>query len=285
MQKSFPDLLNLLAWVTNELSCAHVTNPHLEAELFLTHVLSVDKSELYINESLSLTKENQEDLFSKVEKRKQGSPLQYLIGKVLFYDCVLEVNEHVLIPRPETELLCEKIVDLRTPGSGQRTILDIGTGSGAIAIALAKHCPNVHVLGVDISQQAIDLAKENIKHNKVEKQVKVKQANIFEGLDKKEKFDLIISNPPYIKTQELNDLPIDVKQEPGIALDGGEQGVCFYKAILEKAKQYLKPNGFIAFEIGETQAQAIIAEAKGQEFSLMGLEKDYADRERYLFFN
>ena len=213
-----------------------------------------------------------------LKELKEGKPVQYIVGNVDFYDINLLVNENVLIPRFETETLIEKTINYAKELTEPLEILDIGTGSGAIAITLAKHL-NCHVLATDISKKAIEIAKENAKRNDV--QIDFKQSDILKNIQGK--FDVIISNPPYIAKEEVID-PLVKNNEPNIALYADNSGLYFYEEILKNIKPYLKEKCLIAFEIGMTQSKAITKLA--QNFlpqSKIITEKDLTGKDRYIF--
>ena len=213
-----------------------------------------------------------------LKELKEGKPVQYIVGNVDFYDINLLVNENVLIPRFETETLIEKTINYAKELTEPLEILDIGTGSGAIAITLAKHL-NCHVLATDISKKAIEIAKENAKRNDV--QMDFEQSDILKNIQGK--FDVIISNPPYIAKEEDID-PLVKNNEPYIALYADNNGLYFYEEILKNINPYLKEKSLIAFEIGMTQSKPITKLA--QNFlpqSKIITEKDLTGKDRYIF--
>ena len=206
-------------------------------------------------------------LAAGLKELKEGKPVQYIVGNVDFYDVNLLVNENVLIPRFETETLVEKTINYAKELTEPLDILDIGTGSGAIAITLAKHL-SCHVLATDISEEALETAKSNSKRNNV--QIEFKQSDILKNVQGK--FDIIISNPPYIaKDEVIDDLVKD--NEPHLALYAEEDGLYFYRNILENVKPYLKEKSLIAFEIGMTQSAAITKSLKTTYRTLKSLPK------------
>ena len=217
-------------------------------------------------------------LESGLKELKEGKPVQYIVGNVDFYDVNLLVNENVLIPRFETETLIEKTINYAKELTEPLEILDIGTGSGAIAITLAKHL-NCHVLATDISKKAIEIAKENAKRNNV--QIDFKQSDILKNVQGK--FDVIISNPPYIAKEEVID-PLVKNNEPNIALYADNNGLYFYEEILKNIKPYLKEKCLIAFEIGMTQSEEITKIAnKYLPKAQIITEKDLTNKNRYIF--
>ncbi len=213
-----------------------------------------------------------------LKELKEGKPVQYIVGNVDFYDVNLLVNENVLIPRFETETLVEKTINYAKKLTEPLDILDIGTGSGAIAITLAKHL-SCHVLATDISEEALEIAKINSKRNNV--QIDFKQSDILKNVQGK--FDIIISNPPYIaKDEVIDDLVKD--NEPHLALYAEEDGLYFYKNILENIKPFLKVKSLIAFEIGMTQSKAITKLAQNYlPHAKIITEKDLTGKDRYIF--
>ncbi len=220
-----------------------------------------------------------EELEEGLKKLKEGIPVQYIIGNVNFYGNTLKVNKNVLIPRFETELLVEKTINyVKKQFKNKIDILDIGCGSGAIGITLKKAL-NSNVLCTDISKKALEVAKENAKLNKID--ITFRQSDIYENI--KEKFDLIISNPPYIAKNEKID-EIVLKNEPEIALFAENEGLEFYEKILENAKYHIKENAIIAFEIGMLQGKKVkeIAQ-KAFPKAQIKIEKDYTNRDRFVF--
>ena len=214
-----------------------------------------------------------------LEKLKQGLPPQYIIGNVNFYGHLIEVDENVLIPRFETELLVDKTIDYINKIFNKKiNILDIGTGSGAIAIALKANL-NSNIDAVDISKKALEVAKKNAKNNKTD--INFFQSDVFSNV--KNKYDLIISNPPYIAKEEKID-DIVKNNEPNIALFADNNGLEFYEKILKDAHKFIKDKSIIAFEIGMNQAQEIkkIAE-KYFPNSNITIEKDYPGKDRFIF--
>ena len=213
-----------------------------------------------------------------LKELKEGKPVQYIVGNVDFYDVNLLVNENVLIPRFETETLVEKTINYAKKLTEPLDILDIGTGSGAIAITLAKHL-SCHVLATDISEEALEIAKINSKRNNV--QIDFKQSDILKNVQGK--FDIIISNPPYIaKDEVIDDLVKD--NEPHLALYAEEDGLYFYRNILENVKPFLKEKSLIAFEIGMTQSAAITKIAQNYlPHAKIITEKDLTGKDRYIF--
>lgn len=244
-----------------------------EAEWIVSILLSIKRSEIYSND---LVMPKQIDFINKVvEERCSGRPLWYCIGNTDFYGYTINVDERVLIPRPETELLVEQALKFANKDSA---VLDMCTGSGAIAISINKES-GATVLAVDISEKALELAKENAKLNSVE--IEFIQSDMFSALDNGQKFDVIISNPPYIKTQDMQSLQKEVKDfEPSIALDGGVDGLDFYRTIAENAKKFLNSNGVVLLECGIGQANDISKMFDG--YSKVEIIKDFENIDRII---
>jgi len=254
-----------------------------EIENILTSILDCSRTDLYLNKDI--LREDQLDLLnSLLSRRKMGEPLQYIIGYVEFMGLKFKVNKHVLIPRPETELLVEKALNLfKDKICKKYQILDIGTGSGNIAICLAKFALNSEIVGIDISSQVLKVAEENAKLNRVQNRVKLVRSSLFRGLSEDLKFDMIISNPPYIASDEISRLAAEVRNEPKIALDGGKDGLKFYREIIKESPSYLKTSGTLIMEMGYNQCNSIIDifNSSGR-FKIIEILKDYNQIDRII---
>lgn len=233
-------------------------------ELLLSAVRKCRRVDLYADPR-PLTTEEQKTYDSMRARYQNGEPLQYVLGECDFLGNTLSVNPAVLIPRPETEILVDTIVQKLKLGKSSQPyrILDLGTGSGNIAIALAKGIGPCHVTALDISEDAIALATRNAATNGVTEKIRFLREDMRASLVANrvwiKNFDCIVSNPPYIKTSALESLPRDVRQEPRLALDGGADGLRFFETIIRRAHQYLKPEGYLFFEIGDGQTKAVKA--------------------------
>ncbi|MDO8489498.1 MAG: peptide chain release factor N(5)-glutamine methyltransferase [Candidatus Omnitrophota bacterium] len=254
-----------------------------EAELVLSHVLNCDRLSLYLNKDNSLHKDKSV-LISKILKRRiLGEPLQYILGRTEFMGLEFKIDKRALIPRPETEILVDSVIkELKGLKIVCPIILDLGTGSGCIAVSIAKLFPSAVVCAVDISKEALKLAEENACLNKVK--VKFLRSNIFSIFDnRKEQFDLIISNPPYVAVSELSSLSPEISFEPVNALEAGVDGLDFYRKIINQAAGYLKKNGFLILEMGFGQRSAIEdILTKSEIFEVIEIIKDYNNIERVL---
>lgn len=228
---------------------------HIEADILLEYILKVNKQLLVINFDKEISK-NEEKIFNKCLNRlKNGEPLQYIVSKASFMGMEFWVNKDVLIPQPDTEVLVEETLKvINTFGEKNLKALDLCTGSGCIAIALAKYAKNVDIYASDISKKALKVAKEN-NRNLVNGQVKFIKSDMFNNI--KDQFDIIVSNPPYIKSDTIKELDIQVQKEPKIALDGGEDGIEFYKVIRNNIDNFLNTNGVLLMEIGFDQGKQV----------------------------
>ncbi|MBR6034079.1 MAG: peptide chain release factor N(5)-glutamine methyltransferase [Clostridia bacterium] len=241
-----------------QLNQSEVEEASLKTRLVLSHVLNVSKEYLVVHfdEEIDIAKELA--FWNAIDKLKNNVPLEYITHKKEFMKLDFYVDENVLIPRPDTEILVEEVIKRIKTGD----ILDLCTGSGAIAISLAKYLKGANVTASDISEGALNVARTNAKKNEVD--ITFIKSDLFESLQNK-KFDVIVSNPPYIETNTIKTLNKDVQQEPIIALDGGLDGLDFYKRIIANALYYLKPKGLLALEIGYNQADAVLELLKKQE--------------------
>ena len=233
---------------------AGVPDPRIDAEWLLEHVTGMGRMQMLLQGANELTAEQEQRLSSLLLSRAQRKPLQYLLGTQYFYGLTFHVDERALIPRQETEGLCELGIRHLNGLEGQISALDLCTGSGAIAVTIKHECPQADVTASDLSADALSLAKQNAQSNQAD--VHFWQGDLFapfEGM----RFDLILSNPPYICTEECKTLQPEVMQEPLMALDGGEDGLDFYRRIADGAKAHLTQRGMIAVEAGDHEAQDI----------------------------
>ncbi len=243
-----------------------------ETEWLIAEALGVKRGNIYVLGKISENEYNK--ILDFTEKRSKHIPLDYITGKSNFYGLELSVNNNVLIPRPETELLVEEVLKLSKQND---KILDIGTGSGAIAIAVKKYL-NAEVTAVDISSKALMVAKQNAKNNIVD--IEFLQSDLFSAL-KGNNYDIIISNPPYIPTQDIKTLDSDVRDyEPHLALDGGESGLEIYQKIIRDLDEYLNIGGYVFFEIGIGQANEI-KNMFGKNYTVE-VKKDYNKIDRII---
>lgn len=229
-------------------------NPRFESELLLAYCLKTDRTKLILDRGKELDAEDEKKYFELIKMRKERIPYQYIVGKQHFMGIEFIVNPDVLIPRPETEILVEEVIKRLKRGS---YVLDIGTGSGAIAVSIARHFKECFVYAVDISADALKTAKINADINGVLDRIKFIESDLFSSVPEDIKFDFIVSNPPYIKSSEIPSLQEEVKREPVIALDGGSDGLEFYRKIIKEVPRYINVGGMIGLEAGYGQADEI----------------------------
>ncbi len=271
-----------------------VESPRLQAELLLAHVLKVARMKLYLNFERVLS-DGETDAFRElVKRRSQREPLQHITGSTSFCGFEIAVNRHVLVPRPETEILTEAgwkwMGEKRKAESGKVetgvTALDFGTGSGCIAIALAGKFPDAKIVALDASQEALAVAMQNAERNNVTARIEFVHGDGLAALQTCKTtppFDLIISNPPYIPTAEIETLEPEVRDyDPRGALDGGADGLDFYRRLAEEAGPFLKANGRIMLEFGDGQAPAIKEIFEQQNWIVEAIGEDYTGRQRIL---
>lgn len=249
-----------------------------EAELLFTEVLDCDRASLYLNKDLFLDKDKSLFVSSALKRRIKGEPIQYIIGKSEFMGLTFKVNSDVLIPRPETEILVETVLSsLVARRSSFVNILDIGTGSGCISISLAKLLNGANIIATDISPEAIEVARHNALINGVTDKIKFIQSDMFAEYGVRSSMnDVIVSNPPYIPSAEIEKLQPEVRHEPRIALDGGGDGLDFYRRIVKGSAGHLKEGGLLAVEIGFGQRPGVerIIENSGY-FAIIEVAADY----------
>ncbi len=227
-------------------------------ELFLTAILNCCRSELYLHPKV-LTSEQQITLDQMRERRAAGEPVQYIVGFTEFFGHRFEVGPDVLVPRPETEVLADILIKaLKAQGKKEYFILDIGTGSGCLAVTLAKELPNCRVVALDVSDKALVYARRNAEINKVSDRIEFVERDMFWFMDETlHCFDAVVSNPPYIPTCQMGRLPVDVQKEPELALEAGPDGLHFYRFIVPSARKVLKTDGLLAVEFGDGQAKEL----------------------------
>lgn len=282
---------------------ANISSPAADAEVLLCYVARCDRIYLFAHGDRIVDESLLKTYFSALERRSAGCPLQYLVGMQEFMSLIFEVNPEVPIPRQETELLVETVMTFcrragkvpqdGTPNEENRisgnnsenarlhiSILDIGTGSGCIAVSLARYLPKCRVTAIDIMPAALAAAKNNAHANGVADRVYFIESNLFENIPE-EKFDIIVSNPPYIRTEEISRLQREIREyEPISALDGGADGLLFYREIIKSSKSYLKPGGMLALETGYDQAADVARMLSGSFFKDIMTYKDLAGIDR-----
>lgn len=275
--KTIGELLNQGVKLLKE---SNIETPILDAQLILAKILKVDKLFVMTNINQEVSDSIEKKFINDILLRTKGMPVQYIIGSQEFMGLEFKVNNCVLIPRADTEILIEQVLQ-SVKSDKEYKILDIGTGSGCISISLAKYIKDSQIYSADISKSAIEVAGQNAKTHNVEDKIKFFVGNIFEPIGNNIKFDIIVSNPPYIPTDTIQTLDVNVKQyEPGLALDGGADGLDFYRDIISNAKNYLVSEGMIFLEIGYDQAQSVIKLLKQNDFADINIVKDLAGCDR-----
>jgi release factor glutamine methyltransferase len=280
-------VLEVIQRSTEFLTQKGVESPRLQTELLLAHVLKQPRMQLYLNFERVLSPVELDALRSLVKRRSQREPLQHIVGSTSFCGLEVAVTPAVLVPRPETELLAELgwsfLQQLSPSNQGPICAADIGTGSGCIAIALAVKCPSVQVYAVDISNEALEITRKNARDHGVIARVECVQGDRLTALPPGTRFDLLVSNPPYIPTAEIETLDPEVRNhDPHQALDGGLDGLDFYRYFAAQAGSSLKPGGKLMLEFGDDQAQPIRQIFEEQKWIVERVAEDYTQRPRIL---
>jgi release factor glutamine methyltransferase len=280
-------VLEVIQRSTEFLAKKGVDSPRLQTELLLAHLLKLPRMQLYLNFERTLSPTELDACRELVKRRAQREPLQHIVGSASFCGFEIAVNRNALVPRPETELLAERgwtFLNQRGAAGGQAiTALDFGTGTGCLAIVLALKCPLAHIYAEDISPKAIALARQNTAQHNVVDRIQFLEGDGFRAIPRGTQFDLIISNPPYIPTAEIDQLEPEVRDfDPRQALDGGPDGLDFYRRIAREAAPFLKPAGRIMLEFGDAQGQRIRDLFEQQKWIVEGIEEDYTHRPRFL---
>ena len=276
-------IMKILNWTKQYFTDKGVENPRLDAEVLLCAVLKCERITLYVDFERPLSDAELAQFKQYVVRRANHEPLAYILGEKAFMRNMFKVTPDTLVPRPETELLVESIVMAAEAVGGDVKILDIGTGSGAIIVSLLDYLPQAKGVGVDISVGALTVAKENAVAIGVAERAGFLRSDVYNALPLDKKFDIIVSNPPYIPAAEIAGLAKDVQNEPIGALDGGEDGLDFYRRITKEAPLHMVEDGLLAFEIGIYQGEAVAEMCKAAGFGAVAIRKDYAGIERMVF--
>jgi release factor glutamine methyltransferase len=268
-------------------STAGITNARLDAEVLLAHIIRKDRVWLITHRDDTLDEKDRRDFDEALRRRAQREPLQYIIGNQEFWGLEFKVTPDVLIPRPETELIIEAALEIAQDRNQQVRIIDLCTGSGCVAVSLAKELTSAHVIATDASGRALAVARENARTHGVANRIRYLEGDLFgplEELDLRGRVDIMVSNPPYIPAGDLNSLQPEVKDhEPLMALIAGPDGTEMAKRIIQTAPEYLKKNGALIMEMGLGQAEALtrMAETTGA-YDKPGILKDLAGIERVI---
>ena len=273
-------LLEVLQSTTAYFQKHGIESPRLNTEHLIAHVLKMSRLELYLEFETKLNESELGQLRELVRRRAQGEPLQHLLGTVEFCGQTFAIDKRALVPRPETEQLVEL---LASEDRGQRTdirILDVGTGSGVIALSLAKQFPGAEVFAVDISGDALTLAQENAAQLGLSERVHFRKSDLLEGL--LERFDVIVANLPYVAMQDRQSLAREVLHDPEVALFAGEKGDELVRKLIEQAPSHLNPGGLLALEIGINQAEGLSEFLRQKNYHDIESKKDYSGITRFL---
>ena len=274
-------LRELFKICTKKLDNAGIEASTLEAGVILCYILNVDRAYLYAHPEKELKDEDVERILDLICKRCERLPLQQLLGVQEFMSLSFMVDGSVLIPRQDTEVLVETVLQYGEKIHGEIGILDLGTGSGCIAISLASYLNNSRVIAVDISDAALNVARKNAALNRVERKVSFIKSDLFMALPNEESFHIIVSNPPYIPTEDIKGLEPEVRDcEPMLALDGGADGLDFYRRIAKDGKSHFKEEGLLALEVGIYQAEMVGQILKENGYSDIKLIKDLSGIDR-----
>lgn len=258
-----------------------IEQPRLNAELVIGHALGLDRMQLYLQFERLMTDAELAGVRDSVRRRGAREPLQYVLGTAAFHGLVLEIDRRVLAPRPETEQLIERIRE-RTDAAPMR-IIDLGTGSGAIALALAQVFPKAAVVGVDSSSKALEVARANAHANSLNDRVAFIESDWFDRIDPSERFDLIVSNPPYLSEREWSEAPPEVREhEPRSAVVAEDDGYAALETILETARDRIEPGGRLFFETGMDQHARLVTTARALGYVEIESLHDWSGRDRFL---
>ena len=282
------NIKQLIDYGEKELIKNNIDEALLKSKILMEYCLGKTREYILINLSKEIDDTVEEKFKELINRAIKNEPIQYILGKQEFMGLEFKVNENVLIPRADTEILVLETIDIINNFINKKekiNVLDMCTGSGAIIISLAKYLnnKNINYYASDISEEALKVAIENSKKNKIE--INFINSNLFETIKENNnykdiKFDLIISNPPYIETNIIDNLEENVKKEPRIALDGGDDGLKFYKQIVKEAKDVLKENGYLCFEIGYNQRKNVIGILENNDYKDIYSKKDLSENDR-----
>ncbi len=272
-----------LSWAYQQLASveSEFSTPILDAQLLLCHLLSWERHELMIKDDYSLSEQDLANYQLWIKRRTLGEPIAYLIEKKSFMGMDFKVGPGVLIPRPDTELLVTSVLDSMP---GFTCVCEVGTGSGAVIVSLLALNAAARGVGLEISEKAIEITRENAYSNHVYDRIDVRKSDCFSGLHQEERFDVIVSNPPYISKEDMTKLMVDVgNYEPHLALYGGVDGLDFYRKLAHGASRHLNSNGALFFEIGYDQAESVMALLAENGFIDIVMSRDLAGHPRVVY--
>ena len=275
-------VLELLEWTTGYFEKHNIPNPRLDAEVLLGHLLEKSRLQLYLHFDMPVFQKNLEVFREMIKKRAARTPISYLTNRKEFMSLDFYVDERVLIPRPETEFIVETILKMKSDSS--QSILEIGTGSGVIATALAVNNPEWEIIATDICKDALAVAKLNREAHDCDERITLLQGDLFDPIKPLEstRYNWVVSNPPYIMSNAHGSLSPDVRDyEPHIALFAGKDGLSIIRTLIAEAPDYLQPDGKLIFEIGDTQKESVNALLENQsEYKKFRFIKDYSGKDR-----
>jgi release factor glutamine methyltransferase len=260
-----------------------IDSPRLQSELLLAHLLNLPRLRLYLEFERKLSEEQANQLRELLVRRANHEPLQHIVGSTSFCGLPIVVTPAVLIPRPETEVLAEHAWNFLNAIEGDTTFADLGTGSGCLPIAIAVHAKRARAVAVDISREALAVAKENVAKNGLGERIELREGDFLAALQPAERFDVIVSNPPYIATAEIELLEAEVRDhDPRLALDGGADGLNFHRALAQGAAQFLKAGGRVFIEFADGQGEALRELFGSHGWIVHGIIRDLSGTDRIL---
>jgi release factor glutamine methyltransferase len=272
---------DVLVWASEDFKKRGLTSARLESELLLAEVLGTDRIRLVIDATRPLTKDELSRFRDLIGRRRKGEPIAYILGRREFYGRTFKTDSRALVPRPDTETLVDVALERTRPRNLFARALDLCTGTGVVALTLLRERPTWRVTGTDISAEALSLAVENAQRLGAISGLRLAEGDLFEAVLAGEKFELITSNPPYIPTSELAELDADIRDfEPKLALDGGSDGLDFYRRLIREAPRFLVPGGVLAVEIGCTQGTAVTRMLEEVGFRDIETRRDLAQLDR-----
>ncbi|MBE6081827.1 peptide chain release factor N(5)-glutamine methyltransferase [Acidilutibacter cellobiosedens] len=282
------EIKDLIRMGIKKLDRRKYSNPPLECVLLLAYLLDVDKTYIYIHNNEEVPSSVEDKYFSLIDERRKGYPIQYILKEKEFMGISFYIEEGVLIPRPDTEVLVQYVLDYidEKYKEGDIKVVELGTGSGCISLSIAYYNKNVFVYSVDIDKKANAVAEENSRRLKLSDRVKILEGDLFQGIKNmglKNSVDIIVSNPPYIPEDEIFGLQDEIKKyEPLWALDGGEDGLNYYRRIIPQSKEYLKNRGILVFEMGFDQGRKIKELMEKGNFRNINILKDLQGLDRVI---
>lgn len=273
-------VMEVLNWAHKDLEAKGVEKARLDAEVLLGNTLNMARLQLYTNFDKPLTQDERTRFRSAIVERRKRTPIAYITGEKEFYSRPFLVNKSVLIPRPETEMLIDEIVSFhKTFDFTDFKIIDVGTGSGCIAVTIASEIPSANVFATDISEEALVIARKNSEN--LNARVEFHRGNLLSPVNEDINFNCIVSNPPYIETEVIENLSEEVKAEPGLALDGGKDGLNIIRELVEQCSSRLTDRGKLLIEIGYNQGEALLEIlSKYPQFADCNILKDYSGHDR-----